>query len=81
VDLFFRHWACLSQPFPWYFSGRFVAGGRGLPLLMSASVKSTFSFREFELDPLERRLLRAGESIALTPKVLVAPVLSASYAS
>jgi DNA-binding winged helix-turn-helix (wHTH) protein len=48
---------------------------------MSASVKSTFSFREFELDPLERRLLRAGESIALTPKVLVAPVLSASYAS
>jgi TolB-like protein/DNA-binding winged helix-turn-helix (wHTH) protein len=36
---------------------------------MSASIKSTFSFREFELDPLERRLLRAGESIALTPKV------------
>jgi TolB-like protein/DNA-binding winged helix-turn-helix (wHTH) protein/Tfp pilus assembly protein PilF len=36
---------------------------------MSASVKSTFSFREFELDPLERRLLRAGEPIALTPKV------------
>ena len=36
---------------------------------MSASVKSTFSFRQFELDPLERRLLRAGESIALTPKV------------
>jgi len=24
VDLVFRHWACLSQPFPWYFSGRFV---------------------------------------------------------
>jgi TolB-like protein/DNA-binding winged helix-turn-helix (wHTH) protein len=36
---------------------------------MSTSVKSTFSFREFELDSLERRLLRAGESIALTPKV------------
>jgi TolB-like protein/DNA-binding winged helix-turn-helix (wHTH) protein len=36
---------------------------------MSASIKSTFSFRDFELDPLERRLLRAGESIALTPKV------------
>ena len=36
---------------------------------MSASIKSTFSFGEFELDPLERRLLRAGESIALTPKV------------
>ena len=36
---------------------------------MSASIKSTFSFRQFELDPLERRLLRAGESIALTPKV------------
>ncbi len=36
---------------------------------MSASVKFTFSFREFELDPLERRLLRAGEPIALTPKV------------
>jgi len=36
---------------------------------MSASIKSTFSFREFELDPLERRLLRAGVSIALTPKV------------
>jgi DNA-binding winged helix-turn-helix (wHTH) protein/tetratricopeptide (TPR) repeat protein/TolB-like protein len=36
---------------------------------MSASTKSTFSFREFELDPVERRLLRAGESIALTPKV------------
>src|SRR5271163_5058916 len=36
---------------------------------MSASIKSSFLFREFELDPLERRLLRAGESIALTPKV------------
>jgi TolB-like protein/DNA-binding winged helix-turn-helix (wHTH) protein/Tfp pilus assembly protein PilF len=36
---------------------------------MSASIKSTFSFREFELDPVERRLLRAGESVALTPKV------------
>lgn len=36
---------------------------------MSASAKSTFSFREFELDPLERRLLRTGEPIALTPKV------------
>ena len=36
---------------------------------MSAPAKSTFSFREFELDPLERRLLRAGEPIALTPKV------------
>jgi TolB-like protein/DNA-binding winged helix-turn-helix (wHTH) protein len=36
---------------------------------MPASAKSTFSFGEFELDPLERRLLRAGESIALTPKV------------
>ena len=36
---------------------------------MSASIKSTFSFRDFELDPLERRLMRAGESIALTPKV------------
>jgi TolB-like protein/DNA-binding winged helix-turn-helix (wHTH) protein len=36
---------------------------------MSASVKSTFSFREFELDSVERRLLRAGKSIALTPKV------------
>jgi TolB-like protein/DNA-binding winged helix-turn-helix (wHTH) protein len=59
----------LSRPFPWYFSGRFVAEGSGRPLLMSASIKSTFSFREFELDPLERRLLRAGESIALTPKV------------
>jgi TolB-like protein/DNA-binding winged helix-turn-helix (wHTH) protein len=69
VDLVFRHWTCLSQPFPWYFSGRFVAEGSGRPLLMSASIKSTFSFREFELDPLERRLLRAGESIALTPKV------------
>lgn len=36
---------------------------------MSAAVKSTFSFREFELDTIERRLLRAGEPIALTPKV------------
>jgi DNA-binding winged helix-turn-helix (wHTH) protein/tetratricopeptide (TPR) repeat protein len=36
---------------------------------MSVLAKSTFSFREFELDPLERRLLRAGEPIALTPKV------------
>jgi TolB-like protein/DNA-binding winged helix-turn-helix (wHTH) protein/Flp pilus assembly protein TadD len=36
---------------------------------MSASVKSTFSFGEFELDSLERRLLRGGESIPLTPKV------------
>jgi TolB-like protein/DNA-binding winged helix-turn-helix (wHTH) protein len=36
---------------------------------MSASIKSTFSFREFELDPVERRLLRAGQSVALTPKV------------
>jgi TolB-like protein/DNA-binding winged helix-turn-helix (wHTH) protein len=59
----------MSQPFPSYFSGRFVAKGSGRPLLMSSSIKSTFSFREFELDPLERRLLRAGESIALTPKV------------
>jgi DNA-binding winged helix-turn-helix (wHTH) protein/tetratricopeptide (TPR) repeat protein len=36
---------------------------------MSAAAKSTFLFGEFALDPLERRLLRAGEPIALTPKV------------
>jgi DNA-binding winged helix-turn-helix (wHTH) protein/tetratricopeptide (TPR) repeat protein len=36
---------------------------------MSAAVKSTFLFGEFELDPTERRLLRGGVAIALTPKV------------
>lgn len=42
---------------------------------MSASQTKTYRFSEFELDPAERRLLRAGEPIALTPKVFDTLVL------
>ncbi|MBS0366008.1 MAG: winged helix-turn-helix domain-containing protein [Proteobacteria bacterium] len=47
---------------------------------MSALEYPLYRFGDFELDPLERRLLRAGQPVALTPKVFETLVLLVTQA-
>ena len=58
-----------SLPSLWHFSGKLVAAFPHGHNLMSALENPTYRFCGFELDPAERRLSQAGNSISLTPKV------------
>jgi DNA-binding winged helix-turn-helix (wHTH) protein len=61
--------AVLSFPKFWYFSGIFLVGGEEGLKPMTEQQNPAYRFADFELQPRERRLLQAGETIPLTPKV------------
>jgi DNA-binding winged helix-turn-helix (wHTH) protein/tetratricopeptide (TPR) repeat protein len=62
-------------PFRWHFSGKLVPAAINRDKSMSALENPIYRFKEFELEPAERRLSAAGKPIALTPKVFDTLVL------
>jgi len=64
-----------SLPFRWHFSGKLVPAIFHSRKSRTPLEKRVYRFRDFELEPDERRLSGAGKSIALTPKVFDTLVL------
>jgi eukaryotic-like serine/threonine-protein kinase len=64
-----------SLPFRWHFSGKLVAAPFIPRNSRTVLEKRVYRFRDFELEPDERRLSEAGKPIALTPKVFDTLVL------
>src|SRR5208282_340089 len=64
-----------SSPFCWYFSGRIAAARSNHDKSRKILEKRIYRFRDFELEPDERRLSQGGKQIALTPKVFDTLVL------
>jgi DNA-binding winged helix-turn-helix (wHTH) protein/Tfp pilus assembly protein PilF/TolB-like protein len=62
-------------PFQWYFSGKLLGLAHTHHKLSETLEKRVYRFRDFLLEPDERRLSEAGRSIALTPKVFDTLVL------
>jgi hypothetical protein len=60
-----------SLPFPWHFSGKLVAARSIARKSRTALEKGVYRWRDFELEPEERRPAKAGKSIVPTPDFLL----------